>query len=296
MTTEAAATKGKKKPATPPPAQEAPPSVPAPTGQTTALTTAAPVGQGSWGSEGLDMSDVKIPKLLLMQGQSELVAQQKANIGDIIRSTNGEVVVPRGGGNVHFIPLLSRKTWRVMEMEGAKFEFRRIEPMTEENKNRPLEWEEGTGDKKTKWRADRIFGVFALLTSDIEREAKALLEGGDPDAACIPVLIEFARTSYNAGKDIATHIAHARKFNQPPAYWGLSLSTEAQSNDLGHYVVFKVSKGMRTTPENLKLAYDWYQVISAGKAQVDEVADPAAGSTDGPRRTDTPAAEANDDY
>lgn len=293
--------KGKKGKATPPETKEQP--APATTAVVAKDAGAPPalsseIGSGSWGSENLDMSDVKIPKILMQQGPSKLVAEGKASVGDLVRSTDNEIILSKKqsneGGSLHLIPIMTKKTWRIMEKVGNKFEFRRSEPMTDANKQRVLEWEDK--DTKTPWRADRVFSLFALLTSDIEREEKAMAEGGDPSAACIPVLIDFTRTSYNSGRDVATHFAHMRKFNKPAASWGLVLKVEAKSNDQGHFHVYTIGKGMKTSDAHLKLAYDWYKTITAGTVEVhqpidDEVETTAAGGA-GP----VAAAEEGDDY
>lgn len=270
----------------------APPKAAASTAVVPSANLPANVTDQAWGSEGLDLADVKIPKLLLMQPTSELVAAGKANVGEIIRSTTGEVVVPRGQ-SVRIIPLLSRKTWRIMEKEGEKFEWRRNEPCTEENKNRKFTWTDP--ETKTEWRADRTLGFFCLLPGDIEREVAAL-EGatGDLTAALIPVLLEFTRSSYGAGRDLATHFATARMAKKPPASWGLLLGAETKKNDKGTFQIFTITKGEKTPELSLKKAHEWYTIVRGGDVVIDEGAD--TDDVIGVAHTEVPAAEAGDKY
>jgi len=226
--------------------------------------------EGDWGSEGMQASDVLIPKLLLMQGQSDLVNAGKATAGDIVKSTTGEVVASRGEP-LAIIPIMTSKSWRIMEAEGQRFEFRRMEEWTVENDKRVLEWEE----KGTKWRADRTLNFYVMLPKDIvaEREVFAMLDKGQtPENVSIltPCLLQFVRTSYNAGKKLITHFAMARQFRRPPAAWWLNLSSDATKNDQGHYYVFNVEAGGLTAIEDLRKCREWYDIIRATDVKIHE--------------------------
>ena len=163
------------------------------------------------------------------------------------------------------------KTWVLSEKVGNKYEFRSITPMTAANKDEPLEFMVNG----QQWRRDRALNFYVLLPEDIKRELKAMevaKAGGmpDPDDALIPHVVSFRRTSYPAGKDLATHFKKAEHFNVSPAVKTFYLDSEVQKNDQGIYQVFKVVKARDTTVEELAVAKRWYDTLQKAKVRIDE--------------------------
>jgi hypothetical protein len=223
------------------------------------------------GHEEILSSDIMIPKLLLMQGLSELVNEGKARQGDMVRSTTGEVL-----GNakeaVEFIPLTFYNQWIIQELVGKKYEYRGVEPMTAKNQDLPWEFEHNG----SKWKRVKSINVYALLPKDIARERKevqaALAAGSlpDPSTALMPVLISFRSTSYNAGKTIVTHFARAQKYKVPAYVSTLKLTCTQDKNDLGSFFVFGVEPAGKTAQDDQTVAQEWYQILSQGKHKVDD--------------------------
>lgn len=237
--------------------------------ETTAL--AKPVNHEAWGSENVDASDVTIPKLLLMQGQSEFVAEGKAKLGDIVRSTTGEILGGASKG-VEVIPLMSFKTWTILEKVGNRFEFRRVEPINADNVNEDLEWfQDGIA-----WRRDRCLNFYVLLPADIKREAAALEKLSktgafpDPKDALLPCVLSFRRTSYGAGKSLSTHFLQAASFNRPPAVSTFTLSSKMEKNDQGTFYIFEVANSGMTAVADLAVCKKWYETITQTKVKVDD--------------------------
>lgn len=242
--------------------------------------------KGSWGSEGVDDADILIPRLLLMQGLSKQVSSGKAALGDILRSTSGEVLAAKTK-SLDVIPLTTFKTWVLEEFVaapkgGGKWEFRGIVPMTGENKDAPLEWKES--DKE--WRRSRSLNFYVLLPEDIKKEVaarKAAAKGDmiDPDDALLPVLLSFRRSSYQAGRELATHFKKAEHFGVPPASSVFSLGSEVKTNDLGTFHIFKLAKARKSTQEELTVARSWYTTLQKARVAVhdegEEDAVPANG-------------------
>lgn len=229
----------------------------------------AVVNNQSWGSEGVDASDVVIPKLLLMQGQSEFVASGKAKAGDIARSTTSEIL---GGSQkgVEIIPILSFKTWVNLEENGSRFEYRGAEPVTAANVNDPLEWVQGG----KKWRRDKCLNFYVLLPQDIAREAAAMsnLEKTgafpDPKDALLPCVLSFRRTSYGAGKTLSTHFIQAAHFHRPPAVSRFLLTSKMEKNDKGTFYIFEVANAGLTEEKDLDVCRRWYETITQTKVNV----------------------------
>jgi hypothetical protein len=213
----------------------------------------AAAGEGAWGAEGVDNTDILIPKLLLMQGLSTLVAEGKAAVGDIVNSVTGQVLGNRTKG-VDVIPFFSTKSWVYSEKRGEKYEFVRMEPYTAANADRALE---GIGAEGVSHRYDRALNFYALVAA----------EATNLDA--LPILLSFRRTSYTAGKKIATFFKQCEMLKLPPASKVLTLTSSSQKNDLGTFSVFEVVSGRGTTKEEVAGAYRWYTAIKKGMHKVD---------------------------
>ena len=126
-------------------------------------------------------SDIVIPKVLLMQGLSDLVAERKALQGDIVRSVTAEKLGD-DKNPVEFIPLTFQNLYLVSEDQkgdGKKYEFRRYEPRTAANEDAPWDYIENG----TKWKRTKVMNLFALLPRDMDAE-KAMLEEFEKTGKC----------------------------------------------------------------------------------------------------------------
>ena len=210
--------------------------------------------ESGWGTEGVDKRDILIPKLLLMQGLSELVTEERAQIGDIVDSVTGEVLgTCRDSGKkpVKFIPISTFKTWVEFQKVNGTAKFTRIVPMTEENANWAMEDGEFT--------RDRCINFYVLLADRPEE---------------LPYLLSFRRTGYRAGQKLATfftkcELAARRGKPVPPAAKVWALAGSKQSNDKGTYYVFDVEMAGDTSKEALQTAFEWFQTLRTQQTKVD---------------------------
>ena len=227
-------------------------------------------------------SDVVLPKVLLMQGLSDLVNERKAQQGDFVRSSTAEKLGD-DKAPLEFIPLTFQNLWLVSEDQkgdGKKYEFRRYEPRTAANESADWDYLENG----TKWRRTKIMSLFALLPKDIESQAKMMKEFEetgempDVDKVLLPVVIQFKNTSFKAGKEVATLFAKAESVSRQlgttiPAYGTtMRLSCVSDKNDKGSFFVMKVESIGKTKPEYKEAAANWYaQLMQLGAAiKVDE--------------------------
>jgi hypothetical protein len=186
---------------------------------------------------------------------------------------------------------MTSKSWRIMEEEGGRFEFRRNEALTADNKHRELEWIENGSN----WRADRCLNFYCMLPKDIENEKEAvamLAEGKTPDKVNVltPCMLQFTRTSYNSGKRLITHFAMARQLRKPPAAWYFKLGAKMQENDKGKFGVFNIEDGGLTNQDHLAKCREWYEIIKSSEVRNHEA--DTAEETEQP----TPASEPSDKF
>lgn len=216
-------------------------------------------------------TDIRIPKILLMQAISTLVNEEKAQKGDLVNQISGEVI-----GNekkpLSFIPLTYYKSWIVQEKIGNKFEYRRQEERNASNENFPWEWEEAG----TTWKRVKAINVYALLADQAKAYAadlKNALDKGempDPSKAVLPVLISFRSTSLGGGQDIITHFSSMEDYRKQgfPNIQGFMTAFELQckktSNDKGTWYVMAVKRLGSTPKELLPLADTWRTRIVSG--------------------------------
>jgi hypothetical protein len=236
--------------------------------------SALAVTEADMSGETVLNSDVIIPKLLLMQGLSELVSERKATQGDMVRSTTGEKL----GDPEHpvsFIPITFKNYWLLQEKVGDKPEYRGMEPRNAANEMLEWEFKKNGAD----WKRTKVINVFALLPQDIDAETSEIAKfketGIAPDLnkTLLPVVISFRSTGYSAGRAVATHFTKAKamkKFNVKPYAYYMNLSCYADKNAKGTFYVFDVKPGGQITPSQLQAAESWYQILSTRDVQVDE--------------------------
>lgn len=240
-----------------------------------------PAEVSSWGEQEIDASNILLPRLLLMQGLSELVSEGKAKLGDVVKNTSGEVIATKDKP-VEFIPLFHVENWAISEQVGSKYEWRRNEPVNLSNRNAELEFMH----QGTKWRRDRCLDFFVILSSDVakEKKARAAIAKGevpDVDSAVFPCYLSFRRTSIAAGKELVKAFATAKHFKIAPSAWTFKLTCKVDKNDKGTYAVFGIEKAGTTPKEYLPLCKSWYDIITASAAKVkihdgEEVAEESA--------------------
>jgi hypothetical protein len=243
-------------------------------------------------------SDIIIPRLCLMQGQSELVKHRKAQDGDMVRvvpkTTNMEIV---GGPDksIEIIPLKLTSDWVLQEDVRGKFEFRKVEARTAATENYPWDFYRDADGKEattpflgaTRWKRTKTLNLLALLSSDIERylaEIKKFMETGEaPDLnkTLLPVMISFRSTSFPAGQGVATFYAQVRDMMRYTKevkghHYSLNLSCKMTENDKGQFFIFQIGKASKINKAFLEEANRWYTILNSSMARNIRVAEEEA--------------------
>lgn len=230
---------------------------------------------GSWGAEGYDNSDILIPRLLLMQGQSQFVADGKAKVGDIIKSTTG-TIYGDSQNPVTIIPIMMWKDWTIERKEKNKWEYSHTEKVASLSNER--EWTQPNGES---FRRNTNLNFFVLLAKDCKMEQEAIEQadktGSEPDvnAFVMPCHLKFSRTSYTTGKFLVTHFATMSQFKRPPAMKMFKLGAKKLDGDQGPYQVFTVENYENTPLPFIYIAKKWYDVLKVAKdtVKIDDAAD-----------------------
>lgn len=276
----------------------------APQAEKTSMTV---VDQQSQGIPGLVPSDIIVPKLLLMQGMSELMKDARKHniqIGDIVRSTNVQKLGDPEHG-VDFIPLSFPQGYWVIEVKktdapDAKFEYKRMIPR--DARNSGLQWnfwsdkdgnEVASGDQPRpvgSFAARRVqrLAMYALLPGDIAADAaekKKAASGEFPDfsKALMPILIAFRSFSFPAGKEVVSFFTQVKSFNRQAWEAILTLKCHMETNEKGSFYVFDVdrSKPRPVSKEDLGVVKYWAGIVATSELRVDESQDEDSASSGG---------------
>lgn len=208
-----------------------------------------------WGTQEVSSNDILIPKILAMQGLSQLVADGKAAIGELRDSVNG-TFLGSPDKPLEFIPVHIDKVWVISEKKGDRFQYSRTEPVTRANENLP--WEEIDEDGIVV-RRDYTMNCYCLLPVDIEN--------GFP----IPYTISFRRTSLRAGKKLFTQMyVRNRQAGLIPAAMKMLLSVQKIKNDKGTFFVFDTDISCKATADEQNAAFALFKTIQSGGAKVDD--------------------------
>lgn len=208
----------------------------------------------AWGAPEIGSQDILIPKILLMQGLSQFVADGVAQIGEFRDSVSsamlGNVATP-----IHFIPVHIDKTWVLSKKTGDRFKYQTMIPVTRDNES--MEWEY-TDEEGVLCRRDYTMTCYCLLPSDVA--------AGLP----MPYTISFRRTSMRAGKKLFTQMyIRNRQAGQVPPAQVMELSAKREKNDQGTYMVLDIAPVRPASQEEVIAAFDLYKTIQGGSVKVD---------------------------
>lgn len=204
----------------------------------------------------IDKSDILIPKILLMQPSSELVADGKATIGDFRNSVSGAKV-----GTILepflFIPFHYNKIWDIVDAdEGNK--WLRSEPF-KSGADEELPWEFEEAGKKFK-RIKRV-NLFGLMPKEVEQ------------GNTLPLVLSFKSTGYREGTKILTQMQLNLSHKKLPWNTVYAISGEKRKNeDNQTYCVPKVEVAGEAHEDHLRLCMEWYKQVKsmAQRIVVDE--------------------------
>jgi hypothetical protein len=197
----------------------------------------------AWGSEGASNNDILVPRLMLMHDISQLVKDKKAEAGDIISSTDGQILAKAGSG-VEIIPITTYREWLVHEIDprGDEKYLARF-PITPQNEH--LE-KEGVQDGKGV-RRYRTLNFFVLVANKIDE---------------LPYLVTFKKSGLMAGKQLSTHFQVSAMKRKPPAATVFKLGSTNKSFERHTFKVFTIEQGRATTQEELVAARNWYEILN----------------------------------
>lgn len=201
----------------------------------------------------IDSRDILLPRVLVMQGLSKFVAEDKARMGEFRDSLDAKLLGSKDTA-MEFIPFYSNKTWVVFKLEKGKQVYVATIPMTPHNMN--LEREETIDG--VEFKRYMCINYFVLLPSEIAA------------GEAFPYSISFRSTSYKAGRKLETQKAKYRAIKKPISWKTMNLTTALQENDKGKFYVLDVAPNRLTTNDELAEVKKWYDIVKTANVKIDE--------------------------
>lgn len=201
---------------------------------------------GSFGVENIITSDLRIPKLLLMQAMSDFVTDGKARLGDIVDSFEARKVGDEKTP-VQIIPFYVTNSWTIKKEQNGKMVFDKIEDRGGNDVRREYEIIGQDGVKRTQHRTLNVF---------------ALMKNGN---LSVPYMISFLNASFtNAAQPFLNKVQLLKAEGKAPAHVVFNLGVTKEENDKGKWFAFTLEAAkngdsdLATTQEELEAAYKHY--------------------------------------
>lgn len=232
-----------------------------------------------WDSqETLDQRDITIPKIMLAQSNSPQTTDPDIDVsaGDLVINSTNRVVATKDE-SVTAMPLFCVKKWRTESKPAGSsemFEWLSTEVVNPGNANAVYSWEE----EGVEYRRVMVHEWIFLLADDIagDLKARAQIAAGempDLDDALLPTVVAFKRTSIPASKEIFKFQAKAQSFKVPLFMQTFELGKKFVKEDKFSYFVMTVTKGRKSTEEEMKVCHEWYNLLKKDGFEVAEFED-----------------------
>lgn len=213
----------------------------------------------------VDKDDIIISKAWLLQSMSDCVTDDnhEAIAGEYRDSRTLKLIAEKGGSFDAFV-ISNFKTWQCFEEDESGD---MVYSETLDYYDYPtLKFDSVNPDTGRKIHRDLVLGFYAVLAKD--------LLSGNP----FPLIIDFKRTSRDAGKDLSTSIAQMASKNWPSYVKAFTFGSEVKTKEVKgkeqRYFVKKVSEGRFINPQELKALTEWAKELqkkqAEGKVHVDD--------------------------
>jgi hypothetical protein len=202
---------------------------------------------------GMTGRDIEIPRILLMQGTSELVGADEMSVGDLVSSADNTILAGIEKP-LEIVPVGFYKTIRVMDMSGGTPKFKRLEPWTEAGEALP--WEMSEGDIPV--RRYLTFNFYVLLKEEIEA------------GIAFPYILSFKSSSLKAGRQLATHIFKRSTFGKSMYSQSVPITVRKEKKGTNFYAVMSVGRGTDLRPSEQEEAKKYAEMLKVFSGKVHE--------------------------
>jgi hypothetical protein len=207
----------------------------------------------------ISSQDLIIPRILVMQGLSDMVVNGDAKLGELRENINNGIL---GSAEkpLEVIPFKFEKVWREQEV-GAK-QPREIKPIFSNpsdpryNEDLPYEFADKDGVAMKRYKAYRF---FVMLPSKLQS---------------MPHMVEFKSTSLSAGKKIINQASEMVRKGKKPYATVFDLVVSKTTNKKGTFAVLDVKTKRDISKEESEEVQLWLSRMKTTKVKVEEEVEP----------------------
>lgn len=206
----------------------------------------------------INPANILIPKLLVMQGLSKFVVEEKAQMGDFVDSVSGEILGSareKAYKPVKIIPIKLWENWVVYERVDGSVKFSEIIDITPQNENWEQEAITPEGKQLVRFKA---INAFVLVADKLDY---------------FPFQMTFKSTSYTAGKKLATYFMQQEQMLRLPAFYNtVDVTAKKLTNEKGTFFVMDIdlTQKAKAKEEAIIMADKWFGVLNSQKLKVDQ--------------------------
>jgi len=203
----------------------------------------------TWGSEGIDAEDILIPRIMLMQGLSDLVTEGHASIGDFIDSLDKDRTIAKKGETFDVVVFGVEK--KIIRTKNKEFD--------------------GMEDFVSGYKYDEVAANGDVIKRSLLMQFYVLLKEDIENGDAFPYVLSFTKTATKPGKSLATKIAKLTMIGKPSAARYFTIGTELQSNDHGKWFIPTIASGEETEQKVIEQARAWNKtMINSDKFKTDD--------------------------
>lgn len=207
---------------------------------------------GAWGGDNeFDQSDIIIPKIMLMQGGSQLVNSEVARPGEYLHSVT-KAILGSAKNPVIFTPIHMTKKWRITKKTGNDYKFSHYEDVNKSNIDAPKEFKIGNIEAQRQL----CYNFYVLVENQP-----------------VPFILQLKGISHGAGKQLSNEMYVTNPvLKLPPSGRAFKLLVEDVPFDGKIYKGYKIEFA-----KNNDVSYvmgnclDWYKIINSGAIKTDSV-------------------------
>lgn len=221
----------------------------------------------AWGAPQMSSQDITLPRLMVMQGLSEMVIEKKAAIGDFVDSLSGKVIGNISNSPLVFVPFHMEIIWYKYHFNNKEKEFELIS-------KHPLCTDPTSKDYNDKWQNEEVVKIDGKDV-EVKRERRYFfyaIDCAEPNG--LPLVLLFKVTSASTGKKLATQMYVKNvQAGKTPAHRAFKFTGKQESNAKGDFVVPTIEEFRDSTPAELASAFKWFKTVTAGAVKVDQAED-----------------------
>lgn len=199
----------------------------------------------NWGAiEEIDGGDLLVPKILHQQAGSGFAKEGLARPGDFCDSLTGEILANKNE-KLELIVFGLFKNMIISKFDDRKqqYIYEKSVMITPENawEISKLPYHQDVNGES--FKNEKQYNFYCLLPKKINE---------------LPYVMSFKGSKRMTAEGINTMLTKLQRLKRPGASVVFELVNTAEGNDKGDWLGLTVKQGRDTTPEELKIAYEWY--------------------------------------